>query len=93
MLGLWRKGYFVTYGMSNFTNKGFKKANNDMAELHQADLHGRAFLVTGANSGIGYATAKYFASRGGARVRMLHPIGKCRAAGGLWLGLCLGFGN
>jgi len=60
----WRKTYFIFYGTNNFSNKGFKKAKNDMSEL-EVDLKGRSYLVTGANSGIGFATSKYFASRGG----------------------------
>jgi len=42
---------------------GFEIAK--LGELEQIDLKDRSFLITGANSGIGFSTSQYLASRGG----------------------------
>ncbi|CAI9116464.1 OLC1v1017612C4 [Oldenlandia corymbosa var. corymbosa] len=65
VLQTWRSTAFGLYGYLNFTKAGYlehsKKFN---AEDMQAPIEGKNCVVTGANAGIGYATAEGLASRG-----------------------------
>ncbi|KAF6149483.1 hypothetical protein GIB67_011384 [Kingdonia uniflora] len=61
----WRSAAFGVYGYLNFTKAGFlEHSKNFKQEDMQVQLNGKNCLVTGANSGIGYATAEGLASRG-----------------------------
>ncbi|KAG9456863.1 hypothetical protein H6P81_001371 [Aristolochia fimbriata] len=61
----WRTAAFGLYGLMHFTKSGFEKhSRNFRPEEMQFRLEGKNCLVTGANSGLGYATAEALASRG-----------------------------
>jgi len=59
---------FFLYGKRHFTQTGYVRASqaysNDKT-LEEAKLEGKTYIVTGANSGIGFQIAKYLASKGG----------------------------
>lgn len=59
---MWKSAAFLAYGTLYFTKRGC--TNLDKAQLNK-DLNGKHFLVTGANSGIGYSSSLYFATKGG----------------------------
>eukprot|EP00298_Acanthocystis_sp_HF-20_P002231 c12677_g1_i2.p1 GENE.c12677_g1_i2~~c12677_g1_i2.p1 ORF type:complete len:336 (+),score=157.46 c12677_g1_i2:59-1066(+) len=59
---------FALYGRTHFTRTGYLEAFKhfkDPLALDKAYLDGKVFMVTGGNSGIGFAVAKYLASKGG----------------------------
>lgn len=63
------KGYraaaFSVYGFMKFTRSGFQEhAKHFKPEDTQVDITGKNCIVTGANSGIGFAAAEALASRG-----------------------------
>jgi dehydrogenase/reductase SDR family protein 12 len=60
---LLRSSAFLAYGTSKFVKSGIPFPPFD--SIDQLDLNGKSFMVTGANSGLGYATSRFFASRGG----------------------------
>jgi dehydrogenase/reductase SDR family protein 12 len=60
-----RNTEWLGYGTAKFTRKGFKKSGIKLGDLEYFDLRGRSFMITGANSGIGYSTSLYLAYRGG----------------------------
>lgn len=57
---------FYIYGRRHLTAAGWRYASSkyDVAALDTVDLTGKVYLVTGANSGIGFCLSKYLASRG-----------------------------
>jgi len=54
---------FLGYGTAKFLKYGNESAK--LGDLDNIDLKSRSFMVTGANSGIGFSTSQYLASRGG----------------------------
>ncbi|XP_015886344.3 uncharacterized protein LOC107421591 [Ziziphus jujuba] len=65
LLKAWRATSFGVYGYLNFTKSAFiEHAKKFKSEDMEIRIEGKNCLVTGANSGIGYATAEGLASRG-----------------------------
>ncbi|KAL8134184.1 uncharacterized protein LOC141712828 [Apium graveolens] len=65
LLKTWRATAFGLYGYLNFTKSSFLEHSKKFkAEDMQIHIQGKNCIVTGANSGIGYATAEGLASRG-----------------------------
>jgi dehydrogenase/reductase SDR family protein 12 len=65
-MGFYRKTVFGLMGYMNFTNGGFRKhAASFRSQDLDLDLSGKHFVVSGANSGIGFSTAMGLAARGG----------------------------
>jgi NADP-dependent 3-hydroxy acid dehydrogenase YdfG len=70
---------FFLYGRRHFTRTGYERARAAILAkgadpLDTADVAGRVFVVTGANSGVGKEVSLYLAKRG-ATVNMI-----CRSA-------------
>ncbi|KFK32048.1 hypothetical protein AALP_AA6G193400 [Arabis alpina] len=65
LLKTWRSTAFGIYGYMNFTKNGFLEHSKKFKpEDMQLQIEGKNCVVTGANSGIGYAAAEGLASRG-----------------------------
>ncbi|PKI62371.1 dehydrogenase/reductase SDR family member 12 [Punica granatum] len=65
LLKAWRATAFGAYGYLNFTKSAFLEHSKVFkSEDLEISLDGKNCVVTGANSGIGYATAEGLASRG-----------------------------
>lgn len=61
----WRTAAFGIYGFTQFTKSGFQEHSKRFKEEEmQIQMEGKNCIVTGANAGIGYATAEGLASRG-----------------------------
>ncbi|CAL9180173.1 unnamed protein product [Musa hybrid cultivar] len=61
----WRTAAFGLYGFTQFTKSGFLEHSKKFKEEDmQVHMEGKNCMVTGANSGIGYATVEGLASRG-----------------------------
>lgn len=65
-MSIYRNTVWFFKGMQEYTRRGYESAAKrfNPADL-EVNLSGRSFMVTGANSGIGKATAQEIANRGG----------------------------
>jgi len=62
---MYRGVAFIFYGYRHFTQPGYQRAAKNFKEdISKVDLSNKSCLITGGNSGIGFASAKYFAQRG-----------------------------
>jgi len=62
----WRAGLWYLNARTKYTRLGFEAASQNFdADALDVDLAGKTYVVTGANSGIGFCTAKALAARGG----------------------------
>jgi dehydrogenase/reductase SDR family protein 12 len=58
-----RNTEYIGYGSAKFLKHGLPEKMG--VDLEDVDLKGRAFMITGANSGVGFCTSQYLATRGG----------------------------
>ncbi len=52
-MSAFRKGIWFVKGLREFTKSGYDAAAKNFEPLDRIDVSGRAFMITGANSGIG----------------------------------------
>ncbi|CAI5694610.1 unnamed protein product [Oreochromis niloticus] len=65
-MSLYRNSAWFLKGVTEFTRNAFLSASKRFAEKDlEVSVAGRSFMITGANSGIGKATAMAIAKRGG----------------------------
>ena len=61
----YRKGVWFVKGLSHYTKQGYDAAAKHFEPLDGINVSGRAFMITGANSGIGKETSIAIAKCGG----------------------------
>ncbi|XP_028992816.1 dehydrogenase/reductase SDR family member 12 [Betta splendens] len=65
-MSFYRNAIWFVKGLQEYTRSGFEAAAKHFAPTDlDVNLSGRSFVITGANSGIGKATAQEVANRGG----------------------------
>lgn len=80
-MSIYRNAVWFMKGMQEYTKSGYEAAAKHFAPADlDVDLAGRSFMVTGANSGIGKATAQEIANRGGTVHMVCRNKGRGEAA-------------
>uniref|UniRef100_A0A7N9APD5 Dehydrogenase/reductase SDR family member 12-like n=1 Tax=Mastacembelus armatus TaxID=205130 RepID=A0A7N9APD5_9TELE len=64
-MSLYRNAIWFLNGIHHYTRKGYEAAAKDFDKDLDVSVVGRSFMITGANSGIGRATAMAIAKKGG----------------------------
>ncbi|KAM9347873.1 dehydrogenase/reductase SDR family member 12 [Symphorus nematophorus] len=65
-MSFYRNAVWLVKGLQEYTKSGYEAASKHFSPADlDVNLNGRSFVITGANSGIGKATAQEIANRGG----------------------------
>ncbi|XP_019731253.1 dehydrogenase/reductase SDR family member 12 isoform X2 [Hippocampus comes] len=80
-MSMYRNAVWFMKGLQEYTKSGYEAAAKTfVASDMDVNLNGRSFLITGANSGLGKATAQEIASRGGTVHMVCRNKGRAEAA-------------
>ncbi|KAK5889958.1 hypothetical protein CesoFtcFv8_013532 [Champsocephalus esox] len=80
-MSFYRNAVWFVKGLQEYTKSGYEAAaKHFVAADLDVNLSGRSFMITGANSGIGKATAQEIASRGGTIHMVCRNEGRAEAA-------------
>ncbi|KAM9710038.1 dehydrogenase/reductase SDR family member 12 [Menidia menidia] len=80
-MSMYRNAVWFVKGLQEYTKGGYEAAARHFSPADlEVDLSGRAFMVTGANSGIGKAAAQELANRGGTVHMVCRNKGRAEAA-------------
>ncbi|XP_034549572.1 dehydrogenase/reductase SDR family member 12 [Notolabrus celidotus] len=80
-MSIYRNAVWFVKGLQEYTKSGYEAAAKHFAPADlDVKLNGRSFMITGANSGIGKATAQEIANRGGTVHMVCRNKGRAEAA-------------
>ncbi|XP_061774155.1 dehydrogenase/reductase SDR family member 12 [Nerophis ophidion] len=80
-MSMFRNAVWFVKGLNEYTKSGYEAAaKHFVASDLEVDLSGRSFMITGANSGLGKATAQEIANRGGTVHMVCRNKGRADAA-------------
>ncbi|XP_040912505.1 dehydrogenase/reductase SDR family member 12 [Toxotes jaculatrix] len=80
-MSFYRNAVWFVKGLQEYTKSGYEAAAKHFAPADlDVNLSGRSFIITGANSGIGKATAQEIANRGGIVHMVCRNKGRAEAA-------------
>ncbi|XP_034741579.1 dehydrogenase/reductase SDR family member 12 [Etheostoma cragini] len=80
-MSIYRNAIWFVKGLQEYTKSGYEAAAKHFAPADlDVNLSGRSFMITGANSGIGKATAQEIANRGGTIHMVCRNKGRAEAA-------------
>ncbi|XP_047456651.1 dehydrogenase/reductase SDR family member 12 [Mugil cephalus] len=80
-MSIYRNAVWFVKGLQEYTKSGYEAAAKHFAPADlDVNLSGRSFMITGANSGIGKATAQEIANRGGTVHMVCRNKGRADAA-------------
>lgn len=80
-MSIYRNAVWFVKGLQEYTKCGYEAAAKHFAPADlDVNLSGRSFVITGANSGIGKATAQEIANRGGTVHMVCRNKGRAEAA-------------
>nr|XP_057938697.1 dehydrogenase/reductase SDR family member 12 [Doryrhamphus excisus] len=80
-MSMFRNAVWFVKGLREYTKGGYEAAaKNFVAGDLEVNLSGRSFMITGANSGLGKATAQEIANRGGTVHMVCRNKGRADAA-------------